>query len=84
MCGSSSGQTNAAFPIFPGVVSWFPGWIRNKMSYTEEIGGIGSLYCTRAFFFGRKWYFNPPIHVFGYCLEQHWMNNNQMSSIHHY
>jgi hypothetical protein len=82
-CGSQHGQINAAFPIAPGVVSWYPGWIRNKMSNVNEIGTIGSLYCARSFFGGRKWYFNPVIHVFGYCLDGHWMNNNQMSSLHH-
>ena len=75
------------FPVMPGVVSWYPNWIRNKMSKVEEIGTIGSVYCTRPFFFGRKWYFNPLFNgggVFAYCLNEHWMNNNQMSSIHHY
>ena len=71
----------ASFPQGPGTVSWYPKYIRNKMSGVQEIGILGTVFFTRPFYFGGAWYFNPIYHVFGVCLENHWFNNNQVSSI---
>jgi hypothetical protein len=71
----------ALFPIAPGVIWSYPNNARNKMSYLEAIGLTGEMFATRSFLFGKKWYFWPPGVAFGMCLNGHWFNNNNASSI---
>ena len=75
------GGRGALYPISPGIVFYYPDNARNKMSYVEEIGVVGTTFCTKSFLRGKKFYFNPVYFVFGFCFTNTFMDNNQVSSI---
>ena len=71
----------ALYPITPGIVWYYPDNARNKMSYVEEIGAVGTTFCSKSFLRGKKFFFNPAYFGFGFCFTNTFMDNNQVSSI---